>query len=293
MVLPKYPIVQDCTDYPRVIHEEHVFAVTLRDAIRQSTMDLGQPPPAYLQWEYESGMLVSYEVRDHPLHGRGLYATEDIPANTPVWDGYVQKWYSIKEFESFLQYLPPPLQCDVIMWAYPFRGSHNKVVMAMDQGSYMNDGGTMNISNIESVTTTTLREIQRGEEMVEDYSKYVDLDGQVEWFHELRASVFGQGEYTEQGAPLLKQNDYQQILRTKTTATATAVVVDYLFDELGALVDRPLFLDDCRALPLRYMSLTSWLAMMMMMVLSFIPLILAILSLKRRILLSKSKMHVQ
>jgi hypothetical protein len=283
--IPKYPITEECINSPRVIHEEHVFAVTLRDAIWQSKLDLGQVMPDYLLEEFESGMLVPYQVHNDPLHGRGLYATEDVPAHTKVWDGEVQDWYSIEEFEAFLQYLPPQLQCDVIMWAYPALGSDTEVLMAMDQGSYMNDGGTKgNGSSINASDTTALRLIQAGEEMVEDYSTYVDMDGRVQWFHQLRAKVFGEGAYTQQGAPPLKQNDYEQFLRIKTTATVTAVAVDFLFDELDALVDRPL-LKDSTSRPQG--ASIAWSVVM----LSFVHLLLAVTFLKRRILVLKSKIN--
>ena len=74
----------------------------------------------------------------------------------------------------------------------------------MDEGSYMNDGGSR-AANCGGSKSTSLRWIDKGEHLTENYASYVDLEGRVEWFHRLRSGLFGSGTYVEQGAPLSKQ----------------------------------------------------------------------------------------
>ncbi|KAL3909117.1 MAG: hypothetical protein SGILL_008215, partial [Bacillariaceae sp.] len=188
--LPTYSLVKDCTHSPRKVHGKHVFAGILRDAYRQSKYDLGLSVPRFLKKPFVNGMKVPYEVRDDPVHGRGLYAMKDIPKGTVVWKGESAHFFNDREFVAFLRYLPPELQCDVILWAYPKKSS-TKVSLALDEGSYMNDGGTHK-ANCGASSTTSLRDIQAGEHLTEIYSEYVDLEGnRVPWFHWLRELTYG------------------------------------------------------------------------------------------------------
>ncbi|KAG7336745.1 hypothetical protein IV203_028162 [Nitzschia inconspicua] len=237
--LDTYPFAQDCTNYNRVIHKEEVFSGILRDALKQSKLDLDQPVPKFLKRPFHNGMQIDYEVKDDPVHGRGLYAKEDLDEGTLVWDGDLASFTNIREFVAFLRYLPHELQCDVMLWAYPVKDSYQEVNLDMDEGSYMNDGGIHN-SNVGGDTTMTLRDVKAGEHLAADYHGFLDFEGKVKWFHELREQVFGSGEYTEQGTPpqsSSKQNDYRTVLRADTTSTATASAIDYLFREMDALVE--------------------------------------------------------
>ncbi|KAG7336875.1 DUF3414 domain containing protein [Nitzschia inconspicua] len=237
--LASYPFVQECTNYDRVMHGTDVFSGILRDALKQSKLDLEQSLPEFLERPFYNGMQIDYEVKDDSVHGRGLYTKEDLPEGTRVWDGDLASFTNLRDFVAFLRYLPNDLQCDVILWAYPVKNSDRKVYLAMDEGSYMNDGG-INDSNIGGKNAVTVRDVKAGEHLAENYHGYVDFEGKVKWFHELRERVFGSGEYTEQGTPpqlSSKQNDHHTMLRIDTTSTATASAIFYLFREMDALVD--------------------------------------------------------
>ncbi|KAG7336877.1 hypothetical protein IV203_033475 [Nitzschia inconspicua] len=243
--LPTYPLALDCRNYERIIHKEDVFSGILRDALIQSKLDLERSLPEFLERPFYNGMLIQYEVKDDPIHGRGLYTTQDLPEE---------------------------LQCDVMLWSYPVKDSDREVYLAMDEGSYMNDGGIKD-SNIGGNETTTIRDIKAGEHLAENYYEYIDFEGNVKWFHDLRERVFGSGKYTEQGAPPqpIKQNDYHKMLRTDTTSTFTASAVDYLFREMDVLVESS-----------NRMNMTSIITLSFLVVAAFLT--------KRRVLF-KDKLH--
>ncbi|KAL3905368.1 MAG: hypothetical protein SGILL_009706 [Bacillariaceae sp.] len=244
--LPTYRLVKDCTDdsHPKRLHGRDMFAGILRNALRQSKNDLGQPIPSYLNKPFVNGLQVPYQVRDHPDHGRGLYAVDDIPQGTLVWQGELASFDHPRDFVAFLRYLPQDLQCDVILWAYPVQHSRSKVMLAMDEGSYMNDAGKD--ANCGGNVPSTLRNIDVGEELVEDYSTYLDFEGSVVWFHSLREHVFGGGGYTDQGAPTGTaenddggDDDYEKYFRIDITSSAMGSVTENLFDEVDSLDESP------------------------------------------------------
>lgn len=257
--LPTYSFAQDCRNSARIVHSQTVFSGILRDALRQSKLDLKQPVPEFLKEPFANGMLVPYVVRDDPVHGRGLYAMADIPKGTLVWDGAMASWTNARDFVAFLRYLPHNLQCDVLLWAYPEKDTTKKVILAMDEGSYMNDGGPDDAVCGMDGTTTTVREVKAGEHITENYAEFLDFEGTVEWFHEMREHVFGGGKYTKQGTPTTihhkqqEQQEQPQLSNTAnangnaymdylhididTTSTATGAAINYLFEELDALVE--------------------------------------------------------
>ncbi|KAG7336746.1 hypothetical protein IV203_028163 [Nitzschia inconspicua] len=270
--LPTYPLALDCRNYERIIHKEDVFSGILRDALIQSKLDLERSLPEFLERPFYNGMLIQYEVKDDPIHGRGLYTTQDLPEGTMVWNGDLASFTNIRDYVYFLRYLPRELQCDVMLWSYPVKDSDREVYLAMDEGSYMNDGGIKD-SNIGGNETTTIRDIKAGEHLAENYYEYIDFEGNVKWFHDLRERVFGSGKYTEQGAPPqpIKQNDYHKMLRTDTTSTFTASAVDYLFREMDVLVESS-----------NRMNMTSIITLSFLVVAAFLT--------KRRVLF-KDKLH--
>ncbi|KAG7370357.1 hypothetical protein IV203_028103 [Nitzschia inconspicua] len=236
--LPTYLFPLDCSNYDRIIHKEDVFSGILRDALKQSKIDLNQSLPEFLQRPFYNGMLIQYEVRDDPVHGRGIYTKEDLAKGTMVWNGDLASFTNVRDFVYFLRYLPQNLQCDVMLWSFPVKDSDREVYLAMDEGSYMNDGGT-EYSNVGGDVTTAIRYIKAGEHLTENYDEFIDLKGNVKWFTALRELVFGGGEYIEQGAPQqrIRQNDYHKVLWTDTKSTATASAIDYLFREMDTLAD--------------------------------------------------------
>jgi hypothetical protein len=237
--LPSYTLVESCTDSPRIIHDPSIFSGLLRDALRQSKIDLQQSIPSFLDSPFDNGFHVKYQVKNDPVHGRGLFVTEDVPKGTKAWDGESAKWWSEHDFLAFLRYLPHHLQCDVLLWAYPKKGSSDRVTLAMDEGSYMNDcNGNKDIMTVGS-SGNTVRHLRAGEELVEDYSTYIDMEGKVQWFHKLRAKVYGNGKYTQQGAPSTSSNEGVNPPLSMSSA-GVANTMDHLLQELEAFSEASL-----------------------------------------------------
>jgi hypothetical protein len=253
--------VEDCTNSPRNIHDPAVFSGLLRDALRQSKIDLQQSIPSFLDSPFEDGFYVKYQVKNDPVHGRGLFVTEDVPKGARVWSGQSAKWRSAGDFLAFLQYLPRDLQCDVLLWAYPEKDSSDKVALAMDEGSYMNDcNGNKDIRTVSS-SGKTVRHLRAGEELVEDYSTFIDMEGKVQWFHKLRAKVYGNGEYTQQGA-LSNSSETRENPPSSLSSGETATTIAYLLQELDVLPEPSFSEKSILNLAFASMILLSFLAML-------------------------------
>jgi len=167
----RYELATDCaaSDYPRRVHGRETWRF-LQDA--------------YAQWYAASkgrrdrrprgaphGFDVEFEVRDDGPRGRSVYAAADIPAGTWVYRGdNVVSFESAAELTSFLEVLPHDLQCDVLLWVFP--GEDENAYLALDEGSYINHGGTEDIVNIDENSDTT-RKVKKGEELLQDYGEYV------------------------------------------------------------------------------------------------------------------------
>lgn len=224
-----FSIVDDCASpssvYRPIVHPKEVWEVTLPTAYRRY-MKQFHSESADLEDYSVGGMVVPFEVRYDPDKGRGLYAAEDIKKGTRVWDESHFHWFDKDEdYLAFLRYLPPTLQCDIILWTYPAKGSTTEVAIPFDEGVYMNDGGPGSSRNNVSANTVTLRDIKAGEELVQDYTKFIDLDNEVQWFAELRERVFGKHHYTQQGAPpSLRQNNNENTKVESPAATTDGLV---------------------------------------------------------------------
>jgi hypothetical protein len=201
-----YSIVEECISsvYVPVIHGIEVWKTILPDAYT-NYMKEWKNEAVELKDYSEGGMVVPFEVRYDPNKGRALYAKEDIEEGTVVWtSSHSHNFYEEEDYLAFLKYLPHNLQCDIILWTYPIAETTTKVAIAFDEGNYINDGGPESIrNNVYSYSTATaMYDIKAGEELLQDYSEFIDLDREVEWFDQLRESAFGKHNYTLQGSPL-------------------------------------------------------------------------------------------
>ena len=218
----QYRLVEDCNalDYPRLIHPpstwKHIqdMFILSRKMLRheQEVPEEERFKRKLPRNEDNSGMLVPYIVKDDGPKGRSLYASEKIPKGTKVWKSkYFVRFWDKEQYTTFLQLLPPELQCDVLLWTY---GSEEQAFMALDVGSYVNHGVGSEV-NIDEATIT-LRDIQPGEELLQDYSGYVGVD-QTLWFDEIRDKAWGSpsekekekllDSYVFQGAPTTSKKD--------------------------------------------------------------------------------------
>jgi hypothetical protein len=213
-----YSMVEECTSpvYIPVIHEIEVWNTILPDAYT-NYMKEWKNKIAKLTKHSKGGVVVPFEVRFDPNKGRALYAKEDIKKGTLVWtSSHSHNFHGEKDYLAFLKYLPHNLQCEIMLWTYPIVHTTSKVTIAFDEGNYINDGGPGSRTNnvYSDSTATAIYNIKAGEELMQDYSDFIDLDHEVEWFDQLRERAFGKYSYSLQGAPptLRAQNKSENVL---------------------------------------------------------------------------------
>lgn len=110
------------------------------------------------------------------IHGKGLFADEDIKKDTLVWkyNEKVDKLYTMDDYEK----LSKAEQTDVYYFGWESKKSEY-IVYPGDKAKYINHSYTPNCysvyrdSEIEA-TTYALRDIEKGEEITINYNDFVD-----------------------------------------------------------------------------------------------------------------------
>jgi hypothetical protein len=206
----------DCatSDYKRVIHDPHTWRF-LQDTYIKSANEhsAGKYSAQRNKLPSYSGFTVAVEVKDHGPRGRSIYAAEPIAAGTKIWaPTHLVGFHTPRELYEFLGKLDHDLQCDVLLWAYVEKGEGH-VSLALDPASFTNHGEKPELINMDENNHAT-RDIQMGEELLENYTKFIGFDEDtVEWFHKMRGIAWKEGgppgrshsttEYNLLGAPKL------------------------------------------------------------------------------------------
>ncbi len=119
-------------------------------------------------------MLVKTQVKESKIHGLGLFAEEFIPKGTEIWKftpGFDQKFTrdQILAFPKLLQ---------IYIYKYAWKSDRNKLYcLSSDNGKYFNHSKNPNVlseyrDNEEEVVTVTIKDIQPGEEILDNYSSF-------------------------------------------------------------------------------------------------------------------------
>jgi hypothetical protein len=171
-----------------------------------------------------SGVKVPLEIRPCK-YGRGLFATETIPAHTAIYEG---KRYGIfhneAEWTTFLNLIPEQWHYDVAIWSYVLEWDTDVYVVALDfdEGSLINHGsscvdastarksttavfhegrllqsddGTANVRyNEKTMTYYTTRDVQESEEIFCDYSEFHEEEHPLEWYTRICEEIFHANE---------------------------------------------------------------------------------------------------
>lgn len=161
--------------------------------------------------EADNGALVAYEIRQCE-YGRGIYATQFIPQGTPVWDcEHAGVFRNAQQWVDFLKLLPKHMQHDCVEWAYVEDGD---LWLDLEPCALMNHGGTAiaeeedmkhvrpdNLDCIELPNSDdewqyiAKTDIQPGEELLCDYSKFHDYSESLEWFEDSWERIVEDKEY--------------------------------------------------------------------------------------------------
>lgn len=119
-------------------------------------------------------LLVKTNVRESKIHGLGLFADEFIPKGTKIWE--FTPGFDLKFTREQILAFPKTLQ--IYIYKYGWRSKKSKLYcFASDNGKYFNHSETPNViseykDNEEEVITTALRDIQAGEEILDNYNSF-------------------------------------------------------------------------------------------------------------------------
>lgn len=150
------------------------------------------------------------EIRYTPDKGRGVFATQFLPAGTLVWNlRYHAHFFTEASMRRFLTSIREEQACDALQWCYAMNatsttttGEGGSAVVAcdLDEGSLFNhaDDGIANVEDTEDGVdgVVTVRDVFPGEELTQDY---LDFELEVEWFENMMEDAWGVvGERSEQ-----------------------------------------------------------------------------------------------
>lgn len=115
-----------------------------------------------------------------PLHGIGLFADEEIEAGKIVWrlNDTTSRVYSRDEFEKMKLELSLPAAEELITSSYVRNGL---VYYLCDRSKFINHSNTPNLAFQSDEIEVAIRNIYRGEELLENYFMAYDEDDFCLW----------------------------------------------------------------------------------------------------------------
>lgn len=124
-------------------------------------------------------MLVKTKLKESNLHGIGVYADQFIPKGTEVWK--FTPGFDIRFTRDQILSFPELLQIYVYKYSWRSRKS-GLYCFSGDNGKHFNHSENPNVlseqrEDEDEVITVALRDIEIGEELVDDYSSFEDVTG--------------------------------------------------------------------------------------------------------------------
>ena len=114
--------------------------------------------------------LIKTYLSASPIHGVGVFAGEDIPKGTPVWEftpNFDQR-YTPEEFAN----LPEAARAHIVYHGFKWQGH---IYHCGEYGQFTNHSETPNTGNWpdrDSLSETALRDIKKGEEITSNYLNF-------------------------------------------------------------------------------------------------------------------------
>lgn len=132
-------------------------------------------------------LLVKTKIAQSKIHGIGLFAEEFIPKGTEIWrftPGFDQKFTreQILNFPDLLQ---------IYAYKYCWRSKKSGLYcLSSDNGKYFNHSDDPNAlseyrDNEEEVVTVAIRDIQIGEEILDNYNSFDDDKNESNVFNDI------------------------------------------------------------------------------------------------------------
>lgn len=122
-------------------------------------------------------LLVKTKIKESQIHGVGLFADQAIPKGTEIWrftPGFDQKFTreQILGFPDLLQ---------IYIYKHCWKSKKSKLYcFSVDNGKYFNHSVTPNVlseyrDGEEEVITVAVRDIEEGEEILDNYDSFEDI----------------------------------------------------------------------------------------------------------------------
>ncbi|NJN44300.1 MAG: SET domain-containing protein [Anaerolineae bacterium] len=121
------------------------------------------------------------EVRNSPVHGLGVFAKVDIPKGTVWWRANPQEDVLLinkRQFTTLLNSHHSPTSKELLEAIYTYcyySAKDDALILILDHARYTNHSFQPNSDVIPEpgvIGSITLRDIQAGEELLEDYSEF-------------------------------------------------------------------------------------------------------------------------
>ena len=114
--------------------------------------------------------LVKTELRASEIHGFGVFAAEFIPAGTVVW--VFQPEFDFRVSEESVATLPDLARQKLLHYSAKWGGGY---VVSADYARFLNHSENANLKTTdEPDCDVAIRDIQIGEELLEDYREFDD-----------------------------------------------------------------------------------------------------------------------
>lgn len=127
-------------------------------------------------------------LADSSVHGIGLFAAEDITEGTVIWEFHpgADHVYTVGEFTSFMGSLDPAGVSFLSSYIYKRNGLFYLLV---DNTRFINHSESCpNLTLLDDHTEVATRDIEKGEEFLEDYFSLYDHDDP--FFREIRGEAW-------------------------------------------------------------------------------------------------------
>ena len=120
-------------------------------------------------------MLVKTRLGLSAIHGIGLFADQDIPKGTPVWE-FTEGFDQAIPREQ-LDKVPEAARADFLKYSYTSKKNGKYYILCCDDARFFNHSEDPNVmsrpnGNVNEDLDIAARDIQRGEELTCDYRSF-------------------------------------------------------------------------------------------------------------------------
>ncbi|PIK16383.1 SET domain-containing protein [Halobacteriovorax sp. JY17] len=125
-------------------------------------------------------LLVKTFIKESPIHGKGLFADEDISEGTPIWK-YSADTTSLIAAYDFINLCKQLSFKEILTYLTYSYLRNDQVWHVLDNSKYINHGENSNIAFLDNFQEIAIRDIKKGEELIENYHNCYDHNDFFNW----------------------------------------------------------------------------------------------------------------